>query len=127
LREDTRRAAREAVGSLHVIARSPCDEAIQTPQRKDSGLLRYARNDGVCGGAGGYSTGSLVGWAKRLVRRSSKSEGGSVPTMSIAWARRCRAFAHATRPSARLTPPAKSSPRPRRSRCGSRCPGTSRA
>ncbi len=29
-----------------VIARSTCDEAIQTVTRKDSGLLRFARNDG---------------------------------------------------------------------------------
>src|SRR6187402_2820406 len=33
-----------------VIARSTCDEAIQTASAEDSGLLRFARNDGVCGG-----------------------------------------------------------------------------
>jgi len=40
-----------------------------------------------------------VGWAKRLVRRSSKSEGGSVPTTLISAAMvgtARRAFAHPT-------------------------------
>src|ERR1700738_1051688 len=38
-----------------------------------------------------------VGWARRHVRRSSKSEGGSLPTKHLRqkwWARRKRAFAH---------------------------------
>src|SRR5215468_11228579 len=42
------------------------------------------------------------GWAKRLVRRSSKSEGGSVPTIKRCarerWARRKSALAHPTIP-----------------------------
>src|SRR5580698_9286334 len=43
--------------------------------------------------------GNLAGWAKRLVRRSSKSHGGSEPHNQAAlrmswWARRRCAFAH---------------------------------
>ncbi|AJA61194.1 hypothetical protein RN69_13020 [Bradyrhizobium japonicum] len=34
-----------------VIARSPCDEAIQSASAEGTGLLRCARNDGECGGA----------------------------------------------------------------------------
>jgi hypothetical protein len=34
-------------GAPAVIARSPCDEAIQGPRTVAPGLLRFARNDGV--------------------------------------------------------------------------------
>src|SRR3954464_9068627 len=47
LRADTRGAAGEAVDSHHVIARSPCDEAIQTAAAER--LWNYARNDRECG------------------------------------------------------------------------------
>ena len=44
---------------LAVIARSPCDEAIQGPRDAASGLLRFARNDGV----GSFnSSRSVGGW-----------------------------------------------------------------
>ena len=49
-----------------VIARSPCDEAIQGPTSATPGLLRFARNDG--GGVG-----SLVFWAPTMSRFTATS------------------------------------------------------
>src|SRR5262245_46493580 len=40
----------ETTSSLPVIARSEATKQSRVPPRRQSGLLRYARNDGVCGG-----------------------------------------------------------------------------
>src|SRR5690348_162432 len=56
--------------------------------RKDSGLLRFARNDGA---GGCLKIESDVGWAKR--QRAHRCE---IEPVGGWWARRLRAFAHPT-------------------------------